>query len=246
MKILRAVGRYFLFLKKVFSIPDQWKMFYKQLLLEFENLGYRSIGIVIIISIFIGAIITIQAQHNTTNPIMPKYTTGLLTRDTVILEFSSTVLCLLLAGKIGSNISSEIGSMRISEQIDALDVIGVNSANYLILPKIIAMVILMPILVVLSMFMGLIGGYFVGIFSHIIIPSNYIYGIQYEFIPFYVTYSLIKSAFFAFIIASISSFYGYYTKGGALDVGRSSTTAVVNSSVLILLFDVILTELMLT
>lgn len=246
MKIFQAVGRYFLFLKKVLSIPDQWKMFYKQLLLEFENLGYRSIGIVIIISIFIGAIITIQAQHNTTNPLMPKYTTGLLTRDTMVLEFSSTVLCLLLAGKIGSNISSEIGSMRISEQIDALDVIGVNSANYLILPKIVALVILMPILVVLSMFMGLVGGYFVGIFSNIIVPSNYVYGIQYDFIPFYVTYSLIKSAFFAFIIASVSSFYGFYTKGGALDVGRSSTTAVVNSSVLILLFDVILTELLLT
>ncbi|MGC9151329.1 MAG: MlaE family ABC transporter permease [Microbacter sp.] len=246
MKIFRAVGRYFLFLRKVLSIPDQWSMFYKQLLLEFENLGFRSIGIVIIISIFIGAIITIQAQHNTTNPLLPKYTTGLLTRDTLVLEFSSTVLCLLLAGKIGSNISSEIGSMRISEQIDALDVIGVNSANYLILPKIVAMIVLMPILVVFSMFMGLFGGYLVGIFSNIIIPSNYVYGIQYEFIPFYVTYSLIKSAIFAFIIASISSFYGYYTKGGALDVGRSSTTAVVNSSVLILLFDVILTELFLT
>jgi phospholipid/cholesterol/gamma-HCH transport system permease protein len=231
---------------KVLTIPNQWKMFYKQLLLEFENLGYRSIGIVIIMSIFIGAIITIQAQHNITNPLMPKYTTGLLTRDTLLLEFSSTVLCLLLAGKIGSNIASEIGSMRITEQIDALDVMGVNSANYLILPKIVALMILMPILVLFSMFMGLLGGYLVGFFSHIIIPSNYVYGIQYDFIPFYITYSLIKSTFFAFIIASVSSYYGYYTKGGALDVGRSSTTAVVNSSVIILLFDVILTELLLT
>lgn len=246
MKVFIAVGRYFLFLKRVFSVPDQWRMFYKQLLLEFEKLGYRSIGIVIIISTFIGAIITIQAQHNTTNPLMPRYTTGLLTRDTLILEFSSTVLCLLLAGKIGSNISSEIGSMRISEQIDALDVIGINSANYLVLPKIAALVILMPILVVFSMFLGVVGGDAVGIFSNIITTSNFVYGIQYDFTPFYVTYSLIKSAVFAFIIASVSSYYGYFTKGGALNVGNASTTAVVNSSVLILLFDVILTEVMLT
>jgi phospholipid/cholesterol/gamma-HCH transport system permease protein len=246
MKILRVVGRYFLLMKQVFTIPDQWRMFFRQLPLEFEKLGLRSVGIVIIISIFMGAIMTIQTQLNTSNPLLPRYSTGLVTRDTLLLEFSSTILCLLLAGKVGSNIASEIGSMRITEQIDALETMGVNSANYLILPKIIALVFMMPFLVIFSMFLGIIGGYGVGIFSSIITVSDFIYGIQYDFIPFYVTYSIIKSIFFGFIIASVSSYYGYTTKGGALEVGVASTNAVVNSSVLILLFDILLTDLLLT
>jgi phospholipid/cholesterol/gamma-HCH transport system permease protein len=246
MKILRAVGRYFLLMKQVFTIPDQWRMFFRQLPLEFEKLGLRSVGIVIIISIFMGAIMTIQTQLNTSNPLLPRYSTGLVTRDTLLLEFSSTILCLLLAGKVGSNIASEIGSMRITEQIDALETMGVNSANYLILPKIIALVFMMPFLVIFSMFLGIIGGYGVGVFSSIITVSDFIYGIQYDFIPFYVTYSIIKSIFFGFIIASVSSYYGYTTKGGALEVGVASTNAVVNSSVLILLFDILLTDLLLT
>jgi phospholipid/cholesterol/gamma-HCH transport system permease protein len=246
MKVLRAVGCYFLLMKQVFTFPDQWRMFFRQLPLEFEKLGLRSVGIVIIISIFMGAIMTIQTQLNTSNPLLPRYSTGLVTRDTLLLEFSSTILCLLLAGKVGSNIASEIGSMRITEQIDALETMGVNSANYLILPKIIALVLMMPFLVIFSMFLGIIGGYGVGVFSSIITVSDFIYGIQYDFIPFYVTYSIIKSIFFGFIIASVSSYYGYTTKGGALEVGVASTNAVVNSSVLILLFDIILTDLLLT
>ncbi len=246
MKVLRAVGRYFLLMKQVFTFPDQWRMFFRQLPLEFEKLGLRSVGIVIIISIFMGAIMTIQTQLNTSNPLLPRYSTGLVTRDTLLLEFSSTILCLLLAGKVGSNIASEIGSMRITEQIDALETMGVNSANYLILPKIIALVVMMPFLVIFSMFLGIIGGYGVGVFSSIITVSDFIYGIQYDFIPFYVTYSIIKSIFFGFIIASVSSYYGYNTKGGALEVGVASTNAVVNSSVLILLFDILLTDLLLT
>jgi phospholipid/cholesterol/gamma-HCH transport system permease protein len=200
---------------------------------------------VIIISVFIGAIMTIQTKLNTENPLLPTYSTGLVTRDTLLLEFSSTILCLILAGKIGSNIASEIGTMRITEQIDALEIMGVNSANYLILPKIVAFVIMMPFLVIFSMAVGLIGGFFVGVFTDIITTADYLLGIQYAFIPYYVFYSLVKSLAFAFIISSVAAFYGYYANGGALDVGRASTNAVVNGSILILFFNLLITNLML-
>jgi len=154
-------------------------------------------------------------------------------------------MCLILAGKVGSNIASEIGTMRITEQIDALEIMGVNSANYLILPKILAFVILMPFLVIFSMGVGLLGGYFVAAFTDVITVSDYVYGIQYAFIPYYVTYAIVKSLVFAFIITSVAAFYGYYAYGGALEVGKASTKAVVNSSILILLFNLILTNLML-
>lgn len=209
-------------------------------------MGADSLPITLLISVFIGAIMTMQTQMNTENPLLPRYTTGLVTRDTLLLEFCSSILCLILAGKVGSNIASEIGTMRITEQIDALDIMGVNSPNYLILPKIVGFVCFVPILVIYSMFFGLIGGYGVSLFTDLITPSTYIYGIQYWFISWYVYYSLIKAVVFAFIISSVSSYYGYYAYGGALDVGKASTSAVVNSSILILLFNLILTKLLLT
>lgn len=230
---------------RVFARPDNWKMFFKQLPKEMEKLGLNSLSIVVIISIFIGAIMTIQTKLNTNDPLLPTYTTGLVTRDTLLLEFSSTIMCLILAGKVGSNVASEIGTMRITEQIDALEIMGINSANYLILPKIIAFVLMIPCLVIISMSLGLLGGYFVGVFSDIITAADYLVGIQYYFIPFYIFYSIIKSLFFAFIIASVASFYGYYSFGGALDVGKSSTNAVVNSSILILLSNIVITNFML-
>lgn len=245
MKLFQQIGKYSLLMSRVFTRPDSWRMFFRQLPLEMEKLGLRSLGIVVIISIFIGAIMTIQTQLNTSNPLLPRYSTGLVTRDTLLLEFSSTILCLILAGKVGSNIASEIGTMRITEQIDALEIMGVNSANYLILPKIVAFVVMMPFLVIFSMVLGIIGGYCVGMFSSIITVSDFVYGIQYAFNPFYVTYSIVKSLFFAFIISSVSSFYGYYSFGGALEVGVSSTNAVVHSSVLILLFNILITNIML-
>lgn len=245
MKLLQQFGKYWLLMTKVFSRPDNWRMFFRQLPLEIEKLGVRSLGIVVIISIFIGAILTIQTKLNIASPFIPRYTTGLVTRDTLLLEFSSTILCLILAGKVGSNIASEIGTMRITEQIDALEIMGVNSANYLILPKIVAFVVIMPFLVMFSMTLGLVGGYCVGMFSNIITVSDFVYGIQFGFNSFYITYALIKSLVFAFIIASTSSFYGYYSNGGALEVGVSSTNAVVHSSVIILLVNIMLTNLML-
>jgi len=201
--------------------------------------------IVIIISVFIGAIMTIQTKLNSSNPLLPTYTTGLVTRDTLLLEFSSTIMCLILAGKVGSNIASEIGTMRITEQIDALEIMGVNSANYLILPKIIAFVVMIPFLVIFSMALGLVGGYFVSLFTDVISTADYLTGIQYAFVPYYVFYSVVKSLIFAFIITSVASFYGYYAQGGALDVGKASTNAVVNGSILVLFFNLLVTSLML-
>lgn len=246
MNMLEHVGRYSLLMTRVFTKPQRWRILGRQYTKEVEKLGVDSISIVAIISLFIGAVITIQMVLNTENPLLPAYVTGLTTRDTLLLEFSSTILCLILAGKVGSNIASEIGTMRITEQIDALKIMGVNAPNYLILPKILAFVSIIPVLVIFSMFIGISGGYLVGIFTDIITPSDYVMGLQYAFIPYYVTYSIIKSFVFAFLIASIASYYGYFANGGALDVGKASTNAVVNSSILILLFNVILTNLLLT
>lgn len=243
--LFKQVGEYSLLMKRVFNKPDNWKMFFRQLPKELEKLGLQSLPIVVIISVFIGAIMTIQTKLNTENPLLPTYSTGLVTRDTLLLEFSSTILCLILAGKVGSNIASEIGTMRITEQIDALEIMGVNSANYLILPKVTAFVLMMPFLVIISMAVGLIGGYCVGLFTDIISTADYLLGIQYAFIPYYVFYAIVKSLVFAFIISSVASYYGYFVYGGALDVGKASTNAVVNGSILILFFNLLLTNLML-
>jgi len=233
-------------MSRVFTKPDKPKIFLQQTIKEIKVLGIDSIGIIILISVFIGAVITIQTALNLENPLIPRYYIGLVARDTLLLEFSSTMVGLILAGKIGSNIASEIGTMRVSEQIDALEIMGVNSANYLILPKVVATLFFNPVLNVISIAVGLAGGWIAAVTTDIVLPSDYLYGIHYWFIPFYVTYSFIKTLFFAFIITSISAYYGYFVKGGALQVGQASTRAVVYSSVFILLFNLILTQLLLT
>lgn len=245
MRILQQIGKYFLLMLKVFSRPEKGKMYYKQIFREIESLGINSIGIVIIISVFMGAVVTLQTRYNLENPLIPLYLIGLTARDTMLLEFSSTIVGLILAGKVGSNIASEIGHMRITEQIDALEVMGVNSACYLILPKVIAAVIFNPILTIISMFVGIFGGWLACVTTGALSSADYIYGIQYWVVPFYISYSLIKTVVFAIIITTVPAFFGYYVKGGALEVGRSSTKGVVTSSVLILLFNVILTQLLL-
>ena len=246
IKFLAQIGSYFLLLKKVFSKPEKTSIYYKQTLHELVYLGFDSIGIITIISFFMGAVITLQTAYNTENPIYPTYLIGLGCRDSIILEFSSTISALILAGKMGSNIASEIGTMRVTEQIDALEMMGVNSASYLILPKIIATFLFNPVLTLISIIVGILGGFIAGTFSGVITSQDFIYGIQYAFIPYYITYSLIKTLFFAFIITSVSAFKGYYVEGGSLEVGQASTKAVVYSSVLILLFNVILTQLLLS
>lgn len=226
-------------------MPDRWCIFGNRTVQEIGKLGIDSIPLVIIISLFIGAVIAIQMQLNIASPLIPSYSVGLATRDIVLLEFSNSILCLILAGKVGSNIASEIGTMRVTEQIDALEIMGVNSANFLVMPKILGFVLFMPALVIICMATSLIGGWLVAIFTDLITVSRYVYGLQAMFQEWYVWYGLIKSVVFAFIIASVASFYGYYVKGGALDVGKASTNGVVASSILILLFDVILTKLLL-
>jgi len=246
VRIFGLIGEYFLLLKKVFSKPEKGKIYLKQTIKEMDKLGVQSIGIVTIISVFMGAVITLQTAYNMENPFIPRYMIGLGTRDSMFLEFSSTIIGLILAGKVGSSIASELGTMRVTEQIDALEIMGVNSASYLILPKIIATLIFNPFLSMLSMVVGIAGGWMVGEFSGVISTQAYIYGIRYAFIPFYITYSLIKTVVFAFLITTISAFYGYRVQGGSLEVGQASTNAVVISSVFILLFNLILTQLLLS
>jgi len=246
IKFLSLFGQYIILLKKVFSKPEKASIYYRQTMAEMVYLGLNSVGILAVISFFMGSAITLQTAYNTENPIYPTYLIGLGCRDSIILEFSSTISALILAGKVGSNIASEIGTMRITEQIDALEMMGVNSASYIILPKIIATLVFNPLLTLLSITVGIIGGGIAGTLSGVITMEDFIYGIQYAFIPYYITYSIIKTLFFAFIITSVSAFQGYYVNGGSLEVGRASTKAVVYSSVLILLFNVILTQLLLS
>lgn len=242
---LNTFGRYCLFMKRVFSVPDKWRTFFSRTVFEISKLGVDSIPLVIVISIFIGAVITIQMQLNVTSPLIPSYSVGLATRDIVLLEFSNSILCLILAGKVGSNIASEIGTMRVTEQIDALDIMGVNSANFLVLPKVVGFLFYMPILVAFCIATSFMGGFFVAVFTDIIPVSRFIYGMQAFFQEWYVWYGFIKSLFFSFVISSVAAFYGYYVHGGALEVGKASTNAVVASSILILLLDVVLTKLLL-
>lgn len=246
MLVFHTIGQYLLFLGKVIVKPEKWWIFYRETVKEIDKLGINSIGIIAIISAFMGAVITIQTAYNTENPLLPSYLIGVAARDSILLEFSSTIVALILAGKVGSNIASEIGTMRVTEQIDALEIMGVNSANYLVLPKIVAAMLFNPFLCIMSIFIGIVGGWGVGVFTGVITTQEYLDGILYAFIPYYIVYAIIKTVVFAFIITTISAFYGYTVAGGSLEVGRSSTKAVVFSSVVILLFNLILTQLLLS
>lgn len=242
MHLLAQIGKYLLLMKRAFSRPEKFSILYRQTMREIEKTGINSFSIVVIISIFVGAVITIQTNFNIENPLLPKYLIGVTVRDSLLLEFSSTMVALILAGKVGSSIASELGMMRVTEQIDALEVMGINSASYLILPKVIATVLFFPILCLLSIIVGLAGGYLSCVLGDVIPPSEFIDGIQYAFRPYYISYALTKTAFYAFIITSVSSYFGYYVVGGAVEVGKSSTRAVVQSSILILMANLILTR----
>ena len=230
---------------RVLKKPQKFSVYVRQIILEIDSIGISSLSIVAIISVFMGGIIAIQTAASISSPLVPLYAVGFTTRESIMLEFSPTVVCLILAGKVGSNIASEIGAMRITEQIDALEIMGINSAGYLIFPKIAAAIIIFPVLIAISMFLGIAGGYVMGVTSGACTAYEYVYGIQAFFEPGKLYYSFTKVLFFAYIITSVSSYYGYYTSGGALEVGKSSTNAVVYSSILILLFSLILTNLFL-
>ena len=229
---------------RTFARPERFRMFMKQYIKEMSSLGVDSIGIVLLISFFIGAVICIQIKLNIQSPWMPRFVTGYVTREIMLLEFSSSIMCLILSGKVGSNIASEIGTMRVTQQIDALDVMGVNSASYLILPKIVGMITIMPFLVIFSSATGILGAYATAYIGHVLSPDDLTAGLQHAFNPWFVWMSIIKSLFFAFIISSVPSFFGYNVEGGSVNVGKASTDAVVCSSVLILCSDVFLTQLL--
>ncbi|MFO7669394.1 MAG: ABC transporter permease [Bacteroidales bacterium] len=232
-------------MKRSLSRPEKFSILYRQTMKEIEKVGINSFPIVVIISLFVGAVITIQTNFNIENPLLPSYLVGVTVRDSLLLEFSSTMVALILAGKVGSSIASELGMMRVTEQIDALEVMGINSASFLILPKMIAAIFFFPILCLLSMIIGIGGGYLSCLLANVIPPAEYIYGIQYAFQPYYIWYALTKTVFYAIIITSLSSYLGYNVRGGALEVGKASTKSVVQSSVLILLANLILTRLIL-
>ncbi len=241
---LTDFGSYLLLMGRTFSVPERLRMFWKQYVKEMSQLGIDSIGIVLLISFFIGAVICIQMKLNIQSPWMPRWVSGYTTREIMLLEFSSSIMCLILAGKVGSNIASELGTMRITQQIDALEIMGVNSASYLILPKILGLITIMPILVIFSSATGILGAYATAFAGNILTPEDLTIGLQHDFNQWFMWMSIIKSLFFAFIISSVASFYGYTVEGGSVEVGKASTTAVVNSSVLILFSDVFLTQML--
>ena len=232
-------------MRQVFRRPEKFKIFHQNMVREADAIGIDSLWIVSILSIFMGAVATIQMAFNIDTPLIPPYTIGFATRQTIILEFSPTMISLILAGKIGSKIASEIGTMKVTDQIDALEIMGVNSANYLILPKIVAAIFVHPLLITISIALALFGGWVVGTTGGLVTSHDYIYGIQAYFHVFDVIYAMIKTVVFAFIITSISGYFGYNTTGGARDVGNSSTKAVVYSSIFIILFNLIITQLLL-
>ena len=243
-KWLTTAGRYTILMKRTLARPERFRMFFKQYVKEMAQLGVDSIGIVLLISFFIGAVICIQMKLNIQSPWMPRWVSGYTTREIMLLEFSSSIMCLILAGKVGSNIASEIGTMRVTQQIDALEIMGINSASYLILPKIMGMITIMPFLVIFSSAMGIVGAYATAYVGHIMAPDDLTIGLQHNFKAWFVWMSIIKSLFFAFIISSVPAYFGYSVEGGSVDVGKASTDAVVSSSALILFSDVFLTQLL--
>jgi phospholipid/cholesterol/gamma-HCH transport system permease protein len=242
---MRNIGKYILMLKDVFTRPNKWRVFFERLLEELNGIGINSLPIVALMSTFIGGVIALQTASNMSSPLLPAYTVGYITQSSTILEFSPTIISLILAGKIGSNIASEIGTMRVTEQIDALEIMGVNSLNFLVLPKITAAVLFFPILVVFSMALSMLGGWISLVVSNLSTTEEYVLGLRAFFDPFNIKYALSKTVVFGFLIVSVSSYYGYYVKGGSLDVGRASTQAVVSSSVTILIANFLLTQMIL-
>ena len=242
---LEKLGSYCALMWRSIGVPDKWREFFKRYMAEIYKLGIDSIPLILIVSLFIGALCTLLIKLNISNPLLPRYTVGLTTREIILLEFSSTILCLSLSGKIGSNIASEIGTMRATEQIDALDIMGINSANFLAMPKILALITILPFLVVICMATSLFGGWLICIITGIVDPDTYIFGIQSLFIEWYVWFALIKSLVFAFLMSTIACYYGYTVQGGSVEVGQASTDTVVMSNIMILVADVILTLLLL-
>lgn len=245
MNYFHNIGLYFIMLTQVFKKPQKSAVFRENLFKEIEELGLKSLGIVAFISFFVGGVVAIQTALNVDSPWIPKYLIGFATKRSIILEFAPTFMSIILAGKVGSYITSSIGTMRVTEQIDALEVMGVNALNYLVLPKVIAAVFFYPFVVLLAMFLGIFGGWISGFMTGLFTSDSYIEGIQMDFNPYLIRYALIKTMVFAFVIATIPSFYGFYVKGGSLEVGKASTQSVVWTSIVIILLNYFLTQMLL-
>ncbi|MDG1711116.1 MAG: ABC transporter permease [Flavobacteriaceae bacterium] len=245
MKILTHIGKYFIMLKLTFGKFTKWKILKQLILKDIDSLIIGSLGIVSFISFFVGGVVAIQTALNLENPLLPKNLIGFATRQSIILEFAPTFISIIMAGKVGSYITSSIGTMRVTEQIDALEVMGVNTHNYLIFPKIVSLS-LYPLIISISMFLGVFGGYIASVYGGFSSSADFVEGIQLDFIPFHITYAFIKTLFFSFILATIPSYHGYYMNGGALDVGKASTVSFVWTSVVIILLNYLITQLLLT
>lgn len=248
MRLLRpldTLGRYVLFLRAVCHDPGSWRVFSQRLLRDVWELVMSSVSLVLLSSFFVGGVIALEGAINLNHPMLPKYLVGLGTRDVLLLEFSSTLTALLLAGKVGGSIASEIGSMRITEQIDALNVMGINSAAYLVLPKLVAALVFFPILTLMSMVVGLLGGAITGEVSGMVSIVDYVEGLRIFFKPYYIRYGLLKMVVFAFIIVTIPAFWGYYVEGGAFEVGRASTKGVVVTCIQIIVINLVMTQVLL-
>src|SRR4029078_6339226 len=245
MKLFSSIGSYLLMVKGMFTRPENLKMYWKELMHQSVEIGMGSLGIVAVISVFMGAVSAVQTAYQLTSPLLPLSTIAVIVRDTVILEFAPTLVCIVLAGVIGSKIAGELSNMRVSEQMDALEIMGINTKSYLVMPKILAALITIPLLVILPMVLGIYGGRLAGSLGGILSTDTYDRGLTQSFIPKNVWFALAKAYTFAFIISSVSSFYGYNVKGGALEIGRASTTAVITSCILILFADYILASFLL-
>ncbi len=245
VRYLSQIGRYFLMWKEIFNKPTKWSVMRTLIFKEIDDLIIGSLGIVAFISFFVGGVVAIQTALNLTNPLIPGYLIGFATRQSVILEFAPTFISIVMAGKMGSFITSSIGTMRVTEQIDALEVMGVNAVNYLVFPKLMAL-LLYPFVIGISMFLGILGGWMAGVYGGFTASADFIEGLQKDFIPFHIAYAFIKTFVFALLLATIPSFHGFYMKGGALEVGKASTVAFVWTSVTIILINYILTQLLLS
>ncbi|GAB1307554.1 ABC transporter permease [Urechidicola sp. KH5] len=245
MNYLEHIGKYFIMLRQVFTRPQRGKVFREVLFREIDDLGLKSLGIIMFISFFIGGVVAIQTALSVDSPFIPKYLIGFATKRSMILEFGPTFTSVILAGKVGSYIASSIGTMRVTEQIDALEVMGVNSLNYLVLPKVIATLFFYPLLTLIAMFLGIFGGWAAGVLTDLFYSVDYLDGIRLEFDPYYIQYALIKTVVFAFVIATVPAYHGYFVKGGSLEVGRASTQAVVWTSVVIITLNYFLTQMLL-
>ncbi|MFY9242754.1 MAG: ABC transporter permease [Polaribacter sp.] len=246
MNYIEHIGKYFLMLKQVFKKPQKSRVFYDTLIKEIEELGLKSLGIIMFISFFIGGVIALQTALNLESPFIPKSLIGFAAKRSIILEFAPTFCSIILAGKVGSYITSSIGTMRVTEQIDALEVMGINSLNHLVFPKVLATVFFYPFLITLGMFLGIFGGWLAGVLSGLFSGVDYITGLQTDFKPFLLVYSIIKTLVFAFLIATVPSYHGYYVKGGSIAVGKASTQSVVWTTILIVIANYFLTQMLLT